>query len=721
MPSAMGGRLGARRVKVPQILQLEASECGAASLAMVLAYFGRWVGLDQARVDCGVSRDGSKASNVLAAARTYGMTAKGYRKEVAGLADLAMPLIIHWNFNHFLVLEGFRGEEVWLADPASGRRVVSMAEFSESYTGIALSVVPGESFAPGGRRPRPVRAIARRLKGSEGAVALIVLLAFTLVLPAIAIPAFAKAFIDGVLVDDQSGWLKPLIIGLVATALLRGGLLLLQQSLLIRLQNRIAVAGASRFVWHLLRLPMVFFGQRHPGDIASRVRATNRLADTLSGDLSQAALDGATTLVLGVVMLAYDPLLGAIAVLALVPNVMLLRLISERQRRLSERQGSEEAKLHAASVGVVESIETLKASGLEARAFERWAGYQAKLLDVRRELGTSEVWISVAPTVLRALGIVVVLAVGAARVLRGELSVGSLVAFLSIAESFAEPIGRIVGMAGRLRSAETDVLRVDDTLNYPADPKIAHAQDREEPPIRGELELRDVTFGYSRFEPPLIENFSLHVSPGRRVALVGSSGSGKSTITRLLNGFAQPWSGEILLDGRPLNSLSPRERARVLAAVDQEVFFFEGTVRENLTLWDDTIEDRRLIAALGDAAILDEILSRPGRLDALVAEAGINFSGGQRQRLEIARALSGDPAVLILDEATAALDAGTEHAIDRALRSRGATCVIVAHRLSTVRDADEIVVMRRGRIMERGTHDALMALNGDYAALIGSH
>lgn len=714
-------RLRTRRAKVPQVLQLEASECGAASLTMVLAYFGRWVALDRARIDCGVSRDGAKASNILAAARTYGMAAKGYRKELAALAELTMPLIIHWNFNHFLVLEGFDGDIVRLADPASGRRIVSMAEFNDSYTGIALSISPDEGFMPGGPKPRPIRALLQRLRGSEGAVALIVLLALTLVLPAVAIPAFAKAFIDGVLVDGQSGWLRPLVIGLILTAVLRGALLFLQQSLLVRLNNRIAVAGASRFVWHLLHLPILFFTQRQTGDVASRITATNRLAATLSGDLTQAALDGATTLLLGIVLLVYDPLLGSIAVLALLPNILLLRVISARQRRLSQRQGSEQAKLHAASVGVVESIETLKASGLEGRAFERWAGYQAKLLGVQRELGTSEVWIAAGPTVLRTLGTVLMLAVGATRVLDGELSVGSLVAFLALAESFSEPVGRIVGMAGRLRAAEVDVLRVDDTLGYPVDRQIGRTSISDATPSRGELELRNVTFGYSRFEPPLIQDFSLRLRPGERVALVGGSGSGKSTIARLLNGFAEPWSGEILLDGRPLSTLSSWERSRVVASVDQEIFFFEGTVRENLTLWDNTIEDRRLISALADAAMLDEVLARPGRLDAVVAEGGANFSGGQQQRLEIARALTSDPALIILDEATAALDTATEQMIDRALRARGATCVIVAHRLSTVRDADEIVVMRRGRIVERGRHDALMAHAGDYASLIGSH
>ena len=708
------------RVRVPEILQLEAVECGAASLVMVLAHFGRWLTLEQARIDTGVSRDGSKASNILIAARGYGMTAKGFRKEVAGLADLPMPLIIHWNFNHFVVLNGIDGDRAYLADPASGERIVSMEEFGQAFTGIALSLVPGPAFVTGGERPRPLRSIARRLAGIERSLVLIALLAVLLVVPALAIPAFAKVFVDGVLVGGQGGWLKPLVIGMLLTAVLRAALVIVQQRLLIRVQNRLAVAGAARFMWHMLRLPIPFFTQRHPGDIATRFAANDRLAAILSGDLSQAMLDVATTLLLGLAMLLYDPLLGGIAVASLLPNLLLLRLVSERQRRSSQQQGAEASKLHAASVGVIETIETIKASGLEDAAFERWAGYQAKLLDVRRQLEVAEAWIATGPAVFRALATVLILAVGVGRVLDGTMSIGTLVAFLALAEAFAEPVGRFVGLAGRLREAEVDVLRIDDAFAAPVDPQVDRRSDTEHL-SRGEVELRNVTFGYSALEPPLIQDFSLHLQAGMRVALVGGSGSGKSTIARLLNGLAQPWSGEIVIDDVPITEMSSAERARCMASVDQDVFLFEGTVRENLAMWDGAVDDRRLVAALSDAGILDDVIARPGRLDTPVAEGGANFSGGQRQRLEIARALVNDPSIIILDEATAALDATTEQAIDERLRARGATCIIVAHRLSTVRDADEIIVMQRGRIVERGTHDALLARNGEYAALIATH
>ncbi|CAO3438050.1 NHLP family bacteriocin export ABC transporter peptidase/permease/ATPase subunit [Azospirillum doebereinerae] len=713
------------RVRTPTILQMEAVECGAASLGIILAHFGRWVPLEELRAACGVSRDGSKASNLLRAARGYGLTAKGFKKEPDKLADMPWPLIVHWNFNHYLVFEGFKGDRAYLNDPVTGPRSVSRAEFGEAFTGVALAFETGPGFAAGRKPPGFTRMLGRQLARSRAAVGYALAASVALVLPGIALPAFTKAFVDEVLIGGQRGWLVPLLLGMTATALLRGLLTALQQGALLKLETKFAMVLASRYLWRLLQLPVPFFGQRHPGDIAGRVAANDRVARLLSGELATAAMNLLTIVFFGLVMLTYDPALAAVAILLVTGNLLLLRGASRGRNDAGRRLLSEQAKLGAVTIGSIQAIETLKSAGLEGQAFERWAGYQARLLSVRQTLGVHSGLLTVAPAFLNALGTAAILGLGAVRVMDGALTVGALVAFQSLAASFSAPVAKLVGMGGTLQRVTADLQRLNDTLDHPADPQSGLAPDMGAPtsgPARlgGAVELVDVSFGYSVLDPPLIEGLSLTLAPGMRVALVGGSGSGKSTVGRLICGLCQPWSGHILFDGTPPAAIPASLRAASIAYVDQEVFLFDGTVRDNLTLWDSTVPEAALTRALEDAAILDEVAGRHGQLDAPVAEGGVNFSGGQRQRLEIARALSGNPSILVLDEATAALDVATEQRIDDNLRRRGCTCVIIAHRLSTIRDCDEIIVLNRGRVVERGTHEALLARGGEYASLIAA-
>lgn len=716
------GRHGRLRA-TPTILQMEAVECGAASLAMVLAHYKRWVPLEELRLACGVSRDGSKASNVLKAARQYGLAAKGFKKEPEQLAELPPPLIVHWNFNHFVVFEGFRGDWAFINDPAMGRRRVSRDELSESFTGVVLAFEPTAEFRHGGAPPRAMPMLWRLLAGSRAGLALVVLISITLVLPGIIVPVFSKLFVDDVLIGGARGWVGPLLIGLALTAVLRGLILLLRQHYLLRLEVKLGVTMASRFFWHVLRLPVAFFTQRHAGDIASRIVVNDEVAKLLSGELATTMLHLATIAFYAVVMVAYDWVLAAITVTLGLVNLIVLRVVGSSREDAARRASQDRGQLAAATVGVIRSIETIKSSGLEQDAFSRWAGYHAKAMGASQDLERQGAVLGIVPPLLAALGNAAVLGVGSLRVMRGVMSVGDLVAFQTLAASFSGPIGRLVALGAQLPQIKAGLARVSDVLAYREDPRVAtvaavDAEHAGPARLEGTIELRDVTFGYNPNAPPLIENFNLTVRPGQRVALVGGSGSGKSTIGRLLCGLYPVWSGDILFDGRNLDEITPSVLANSLSYVDQEVFLFAGTVRENLTLWDDGVDEVRLARALQDAEIFDEIGLRPGLYDYKVAEAGLDFSGGQRQRLEIARALLSEPAILVMDEATSALDPLVEEQIDENIRRRGYTCVIIAHRLSTIRDCDEIIVLRDGHIEGRGTHTELIETCPHYADLL---
>jgi NHLM bacteriocin system ABC transporter peptidase/ATP-binding protein len=719
-------RRGDRRqlARTPTVLQMEAVECGAASLAMILAHHRRWVPLEELRVACGVSRDGSKASNIIKAANQYGLAGKGFKKEPEELQLLPRPSIIHWNFNHFVVFEGVRGEWAFINDPAAGRRRVSLLELSESFTGVVLVFETTAQFHAGGAPPRAVPALWHQLQGSRAGLALVVLLSLMLVLPGIVVPAFSKLFVDDVLIAGNWGWVGPLLTGLALTAGLRTLILGFRQHYLLRLEIKLGLTMASRFLWHMLRLPIAFFTQRHAGDVASRVLANEEVSKLLSGELATTMLHLATLCFFAAAMAAYDLALAGVAVPLALVNLAAFQLTGRSREDTARRLAQDRGQLAAATVGAIRSIETIKSTGLEPDAFTRWAGYHAKVMSAAQELDRQTALLSVVPPLVAALGNAAILGVGSLRVMHGVMSVGDLVAFQTLAASFSEPVGRLVALGAKLQQIKADLARVGDVLAFPADPRaLSPAQDDAASVtgaarLAGGIELRNVTFGYNPNEPPLIENFSLLVQPGQRIALVGMSGSGKTTIGRLICGLYPVWSGGILFDGRPITEIRPAVLANSLAYVDQDIFLFAGTVRENVTLWNDGVDEASLARALHDAAIFDEIAVRPGGYDGKVAEDGFDFSGGQRQRLEIARALAGEPSILVLDEATSALDPLVEQQIDDNIRRRGCTCIIIAHRYSTVRDCDEIVVLSNGRVAGRGTHSELMESCPDYLKLL---
>lgn len=729
-----------RRHRTPTLLQMEATECGAAAFGIILAYFRRIVPLAELREACGVSRDGSKASNIIKAAQNYGLTAKGFKiKDLMNLQTLECPYIVFWNFNHFLVVEGFSPKRIFLNDPATGPRSVSWQEFDEAYTGVVLSVVPSDSFQTGGSKPNLMRSLWERLRSSVGVLTYCVVAGFLLVIPGLATPVFSQVFVDQVLIENRADWLRPLILGIVLTSLLSGLLTLLQLRFLRRMKIKLSMSLSSQFLWHILRLPVSFYNQRFAGEISSRVQLNDRLANLLSGKLATTAIAAVMVVFYGLIMLQYDLILTLIGILFVVINLVVLQLVSRWRVDANLRLIQDQGKVAGVAISGLQSMETLKASGLESDFFARWAGHYAKATNAQQAMAMTHQTLEVIPSFLSGITAMLVLVIGGLRVMDGAMSIGMLVAFQSLMQSFMGPVNTLVNLGSDLQELEGDLNRLDDVLRNPIDPQLepsaatslfpsesreqAHSLHLHKHPhfrLQGYLELQNITFGYSRVAPPLIEDFHLALQSGQRVALVGGSGSGKSTLAKLVCGLYKPWQGEIFFDGQPREQVPRSLLTTAIAFVGQDIVMFAGSIRDNLTLWDTTIPEQNLIQACQDAALHEVILTMPGGYDAELLEGAANLSGGQRQRLEIARALVNNPAILVMDEATSALDAETEKIIDRNLRQRGCSCLIVAHRLSTIRDCDEIIVLDQGKVAQRGTHDDLKQIEGPYLNLIRS-
>lgn len=707
------------RQRTPTVMQMEAVECGAAALSIILAQHGRIVPLEQLRISCGVSRDGSKASNVLKAARSFGLEGKGRRMEPEGVRALGKAAIVFWNFNHFLVVEGFKGDKVFLNDPATGPRVVTTAEFDEGFTGIVLDLEPGDAFEKGGRAPSMLGSIRDRLPGSYRNILFLVLVGLALVIPGLMIPIFTKVFVDEYLIGGMDTWVRPLIVIMITTMLVMIGLQWLQLQVLLRLRTRLSISNSAKFFWHILRLPVSFYNQRSAGEIGTRVAINDSVADVMANDLAMSVLAIITIIFYAGLMLTFDPVLTMVAVVIAILNLLALKAVARKRKDGSQRLLMDQGKLMGTSMNGLVAIESLKASGTETDFFSRWAGHHSKALNAQQTLGASTFLLLAIPPLLTGLNSVLILTFGGLRVIQGALTIGGLMAFQALAASFIGPINNLINVAGNIQQMSGDMRRLDDVLEYPANSlDETKAAPSTESRLEGYLELRDLTFGYSPHEPPLIENFNLRLKPGQRVALVGPSGCGKSTISKLVMGLYELWSGEILFDGSPRERIAHLQLVNSLAMVDQDISMFAGTVRENLTLWDDSIPEARMVQAARDACVHEIIAARANGYESEVSEDGLNFSGGQRQRLEIARALVNDPRIVVLDEATSALDTVTEMTVEANLRRRGCTCLIVAHRLSTIRDCDEIIVLDRGKVAQRGTHEEMKDVDGIYRRLI---
>ena len=707
------------RVKTPTIYQMEATECGAASLTMVFGYYGKFLPLEQMRIETGVSRDGCNAKNILRAARKFGMEAKGYKKSLEGLLEMEAPCIIHWNFNHFVVWEGVQGKYAYINDPAMGRRKLTMEELDDCYTGVVLAFQPTESFEKSKKKKTLMSFIKKRLKGQTGTITALFTIGLLMVFPGMVIPVFSQFFIDEIISAGHDDWMSVFLAVMAFTVLFKQGLTYYRGMLLQRFQNKMALTSAHEFLSHMFRLPMSFFDQRYSGDLAQRVDNNNNVSTFLAGELAETVLNIFVAAFYLILLLVYSPLLTLIGIFNVVFNLVVVKLSSNSISSMTMKFQQDQGKLVGSLFAGLNITATLKASGAESGYVSRIQGNYAKTTLLEQKIGKRQEILNAIPTAANEITSVLVLMLGGLLVIKGNLTAGMLVAYTSLLDSFTDPVNKLVQFVQKIQTLKADMSRVEDIMKYEEDGKFKETQKVPMTmKLEGVVDLEDISFGYSILENPLVEGFNFHLNSGSSIAFVGASGCGKSTVSKIVSGLYLPWGGEVRMDGVPVANIPKEILSSSISTVSQEITLFSGTIKDNLTMWNKSVMDVDIVKAAKDACIHDVITSKPGAYDFKLAEGGSNLSGGQRQRLEIARALVTNPSILIMDEATSALDPVVEKEIIDNIKRRGCTCVIVAHRLSAIRDCDEIIVMDRGKIVQRGNHEELAKVDGHYQRLI---
>lgn len=705
--------------KTPTIYQMEATECGAASLSMVMGYYGKHMALEQMRIETGVSRDGCNAKNILRAARKFGFEAKGYRKSLEGLLECRPPCIIHWNFNHFVVWEGVKGKYAYINDPAMGRRKLTMEELDDCFTGIVLTFSKTEDFAKTKRKNTLFGFIKTRLNGQYSSLAALVAVGLCLVFPGLIIPIFSQVFVDDILLGGNTDWMTAFLAVMLCTAVFQAILTFSRGMLLEKLQNKMALVSAHQFLSHMFRLPMGFFDQRASGDLAKRVENNNSVSTFLAGDLAETVLNIMVAAFYLILLLMYSPVLTLIGVCSVVLNICLMKFSSDAISNLTMKMQQDQGKMIGAVFSGLNITSTLKASGAENEYVGRIQGYYAKTILLEQKLGKKQEVLNAIPQVANEMTNVLVMMFGGVLVINGKMTAGMLVAYTSLLTSFTEPVNKLVSFIQKIQTLKADMSRVEDIMKYEEDEKFSEIKTIPmTTKLTGEVELEDISFGYSILEKPLVEGFNFYLPSGSSIAFVGASGCGKSTVSKIVSGLYMPWGGEVRMDGIPVRQIPKEIMASSVSTVSQDITLFSGSIRDNLTMWNKNVMDVDMVKAAKDACIHDAITSKPGAYDFRLTEGGTNLSGGQRQRLEIARALVTNPSILIMDEATSALDPIVEKQIIDNIKRRGCTCIIVAHRLSAIRDCDEIIVMERGKIAQRGRHEELAEVEGHYKRLI---
>lgn len=708
--------------KTPTIFQMEATECGAASLSMVFAYFGKNIPLEQMRIETGVSRDGCNAGNIMRCAKKYGLECHGYRKELDGLKNVQTPCIIHWNFNHFVVFEGFKGKYAYINDPAVGRRKLSIEELDDAFTGVVLTFKPTSDFKKEKKKNTLIKFVGNRIEGQYGLIAKLLFIGILLVFPGLILPVLSQIFMDDILIGGNTGWFEKLILFMVGTIFLQVILNIYRDAVLVRFKKKLVLISARDFLNDLFKLPISFFDQRYVGDLTGRVNNNAKVSDFLAGELAETILNILITIFYMILLMIYSPILTGIALISVMANLIVMKVTANLIANASIKLQQDAGKLSGAVCAGISIMPTLKASGSENEYVSRVHGYNAKTISLEQKLNRSQNIINAIPKSFKMIVDVLILLVGGNLVIDGKMTIGMLIAFNTLFGSFSEPIDKLVGFAKNIQTTKADINRVEDIAKYPVDEKFdkSYVKRNIKTKLEGSVEMRNVSFGYSRLKPPIISEFSFKINCGSSVAFVGSSGSGKSTISKVVSGLYTPWEGELFFDG-VLDREIPNEVINAsVSTVSQNITLFSGSIRDNLTMWNSNISESDMIAAAKDACIHDIISQKPGGYDFRLTEGASNLSGGQRQRLEIARALVTNPTVLIMDEATSALDPVVEKQIVDNIKRRGCTCVIVAHRLSAIRDCDQIIVLNQGKIVQRGTHRSLSLEDGYYKKFINN-
>lgn len=707
-------------VKTPTIYQMEATECGAASLSMIFAHFGKHLSLEQMRNETGVSRDGCNAGNLMRAAKKFNLECHGFRKEPEDLRFIETPCIIHWNFNHFVVFEGFKGRYAYINDPAAGRRKLTFDELDDCFTGIVLTFKTTAEFKREKRHYTFFDFIKPRISCQRNTIFKLLFIGFLSVFPGLVLPVISQVFLDEVLSGKNTNWFFGLMVFMFSAILLQAGLTLYRYKILVRLQKKTVLLSAREFLYSMLRLPISFFDQRYVGDLSERVTNNANVSSFLSGDLAEIILNIFAAFFYLVMLIIYSPVLTAIAAAAVIINMIIVGITSKAISNGAVKLQQDAGKLSGTVCAGISIIDTIKASGAETEYAGRILGYSAKTIAQEQKLSRFQQISAAIPEGVKMLADILILLVGCLFIVDGKMTIGMLTAFTALFGSFSSPVEKLVGFVKNVQTAKADISRVEDIINYRSDGKFDDPDNKAQikTKLNGTVELRNISFGYSKLKPPIISNFDFKIDCGSSIALVGSSGCGKSTVSRLVSGLYEPWTGELMFDGIPLKNIPNEVLNASVSTVSQNITLFSGTIRDNLTMWNSKISEEDMIAAAKDACIHDIISQKPGAYDFGLSEGGANLSGGQRQRLEIARALATNPTVLIMDEATSALDPVVEKRIMDNIKRRGCTCIIAAHRLSAIRDCGQIIVMSDGKIVQRGTHEELSALEGNYKAFM---